>query len=129
MDIEDKNLNIIRAIFDKPGFPSGLERNLLQCRRCGTGLGRSPGGGHGNSLQHSCLESPMDRGASQATVQWVTKSWTRLSIHMHDKPTANIILKCEKLKAFPLTSGTSKDTHSGYFCSTKYWKSWGSLLA
>ena len=27
------------------------------------GLGRSPGGGHGNPLQHSCLETPMDRGA------------------------------------------------------------------
>ena len=27
------------------------------------GLGRSPGGGHGNSLQYSCLENPMDRGA------------------------------------------------------------------
>ena len=26
-------------------------------------LGRSPGGGHGNSLQYSCLENPMDRGA------------------------------------------------------------------
>ena len=26
-------------------------------------LGRSPGGGHGNPLQHSCLETPMDRGA------------------------------------------------------------------
>ena len=27
------------------------------------GLGRSPGGGHGNTLQHYCLENPMDRGA------------------------------------------------------------------
>jgi len=27
------------------------------------GLGRCPGGGHGNGLQHSCLENPMDRGA------------------------------------------------------------------
>ena len=27
------------------------------------GLGRSPGGGHGNTLQYSCLENPMDRGA------------------------------------------------------------------
>ena len=27
------------------------------------GLGRSPGGGHGNPLQYSCLENPMDRGA------------------------------------------------------------------
>jgi len=27
------------------------------------GLERSPGGGHGNPLQYSCLENPMDRGA------------------------------------------------------------------
>ena len=27
------------------------------------GLGRSPGGGHGNPLQYSCMENPMDRGA------------------------------------------------------------------
>ena len=32
------------------------------------GSGRSPGGGHGNSLQYSCLENPMDRGVWQATV-------------------------------------------------------------
>ena len=32
-------------------------------------LGRSPGGGNGNPLQCSCLENPMDRGASQTTVQ------------------------------------------------------------
>ena len=32
------------------------------------GLGRSPGGGHGNPLQYSCLENPMDKGAWQATV-------------------------------------------------------------
>ena len=32
------------------------------------GLARSPGGGHGNSLQYSCLENPMERGASWATV-------------------------------------------------------------
>jgi len=31
--------------------------------------GRSPGGGHGNTLQYSCLENPMDRGVWQATVQ------------------------------------------------------------
>ena len=30
-------------------------------------LGRSPGDGHGNSLQYSCLENPMDRGAWWAT--------------------------------------------------------------
>ena len=37
--------------------------------------GRSPGGGHGNPLQYSCLENPMDRGAWQAIVHRVPKSW------------------------------------------------------
>ena len=40
--------------------------------------GRSPGGGHGNPLQYSCLENPMDREAWQATVHEITKSQTRL---------------------------------------------------
>ena len=43
------------------------------------GLGRSPGGGHGNPLQYSCLENPMDRGAWWATVHGIAKSLTRLS--------------------------------------------------
>ena len=38
--------------------------------------GRSPGGGYGNPLQDYCLENPMDRGAWQATVPRVAKSWT-----------------------------------------------------
>ena len=38
-----------------------------------TGLGRSLGGGHGNPLQYSCLENPMDRGTWQATVHGVAK--------------------------------------------------------
>ena len=42
-------------------------------------LGRSPGGGNGNSLQYSCLGNSMDRGAWQATVLGVEKSWTWLS--------------------------------------------------
>ena len=36
--------------------------------------GRSPGGGHGNPLQYSCLENPMDRGAWWATVHGVTNN-------------------------------------------------------
>ena len=43
------------------------------------GLGRSPGEGNGNPLQYYCLENPMDRGTSQATVHGVTKSQTQLS--------------------------------------------------
>ena len=49
------------------------------------GSGRSPGGGHGNPLQYSCLENLMDRGGWQATVHRVTKSRTqrkRLSTRM-----------------------------------------------
>ena len=40
--------------------------------------GRSPGEGHGNPLQYSCLENPMDRGAWRVLVHRVEKRWTRL---------------------------------------------------
>ena len=43
------------------------------------GLGRSSGEGTSNPLQYSCLENPIDRGAWQAIVYGVTKSWTRLT--------------------------------------------------
>ena len=51
------------------------------------GLRRSPGGGHGSSLQYPCLENPMDRGAWQATV-WaivhkVTESPIKLKRLLH----------------------------------------------
>ena len=57
------------------GFPGGTsgKETASQCREdmrdMGSipGLGRSPGGGHGNPL-HPCLENPMDRGAWQAAV-------------------------------------------------------------
>ena len=52
--------------------------------RLSPGLGRSPGGVHGNLLQYSCLENPMDRRVWKATVHRVPKSWTwlkRLSTH------------------------------------------------
>ena len=39
-----------------------------------TGLGRSPGGGHGHPIQYSCLENPMDRGAWWATAYRVAES-------------------------------------------------------
>ena len=39
-----------------------------------SGWGRSPGGGHGNPLQYSCLENAMDRGAWWATVLGITES-------------------------------------------------------
>ena len=47
-----------------------LNANAGDVRNAGSisGSGRSPGGGHGNQLQYSCLENLMDRGAWQTTV-------------------------------------------------------------
>ena len=50
------------------------------------GSGRSPGGGHGNPLQRSCLQNPTDRGAWPATVHGVAESQRRLSTHARQAP-------------------------------------------
>ena len=55
-----------------------------------SGLGRCPVGGHGNPLQYSCLENPMDREACWATVNGAAKSWTRLSMHTVHKHAGRI---------------------------------------
>ena len=47
------------------------------------GSGRPLGGGHGNPLQCSCLETPMDRGAWWATVHRVTKTGVIKHAHVH----------------------------------------------
>ena len=50
------------------------------------GWGKSPGGGYGNPLQHSCLRNPMDRETRQAMVHTVAKSPTwlkQLCMHTH----------------------------------------------
>ena len=60
------------------------------------GSGRSPRGGHGNPLQYSCLENPIDRGVWWATVHRVAKSWTRLkrhSMHTQNPLTASILIQ------------------------------------
>ena len=62
------------------GIASGKEPacQYRRFKRCDSipGSGRFPTGGHGNPLQYSCLESPMDRGAWGAVVHSVTKSQT-----------------------------------------------------
>ena len=47
------------------------------------GLGRSPGGGHGNPFQYSCLENPIDRGAWQAIVHGVAKESDTTEVTWH----------------------------------------------
>ena len=71
------------------GFPQQLSwfknpsANAGDARDSGSipGLGRSPVEGNGDSLQSSCLENLMDRGAWWATVHGVAESQTRLSMH------------------------------------------------
>ena len=62
------------------GFPGGsvVKKLPANAKDMGSipGLRRSPGGQHGNPLEYSCLENPMDRGAWWATAHRVTKSQT-----------------------------------------------------
>ena len=52
------------------------------------GLGRSPGEGNGNSLQYSCLENSIDRGALQATTSGLSISGASLVVQMVKNPPA-----------------------------------------
>ena len=64
-------------------FRGGSDSEEYACSAGDLGLipgsGGSPGEGNGNALQYSCLDNSMDRGAWQATVHAVAKSWTQLS--------------------------------------------------
>ena len=81
------------SLYVQIGLPWWLSGKESACNSGATGdvgsipgSGRPLGGGHGNPLQYSCLENPMDRGAWQATVHRVAKSWTwlkQLSTHAH----------------------------------------------
>ena len=101
---EDKRLEMVitgwlnyRDKFPEGGFPggtSGIENPPVDAgdaRDVGSipGSGRCPEGSHGNLFQYSCLQNLMDRGAWQATVHRVTKSWTWMKqlkhAHVHTK--------------------------------------------
>ena len=75
-----QELDTTQRLKHHQGFPSGSDGKESACISEGLGLipgsGRSPGEGNGIPLQYSCLENPMDRGAWQAVVCGVAKSWT-----------------------------------------------------
>ena len=84
-DLKNKN-----CYTDDKGFPGDIsgKESACQYRKLRDtslilGLGRSPGGMHGNLLQYSCLENPMDRGAWRVLVHGVTESDTTETGHMH----------------------------------------------
>ena len=64
-------------------FPGGsvVKSPPANAREVGSisGSGKSPGKGNGNPLQYSCLENPMDRGASRATVHGVAE-WDTIEV-------------------------------------------------
>ena len=75
--------SVLQTLMPLTGLPQWLSGKESACSAGVTGetdsisgSGRSPGGGHYNPLQYSCLENPMDRGAWWATIHGVTKSQT-----------------------------------------------------
>ena len=75
----------ILAIYQKPYIQlstgSEVKESAYNVGDLGSapGLGKSTGEENDNPFQYSCLENPMDRGAWQATVHGVEKSWTQMS--------------------------------------------------
>ena len=71
---------LFRVVSLRKGFPGGSVVKTLPANAEDVGLipglGRSPGEGNGNAPQYSCLVNSLDRGAWQATVRGVAKSWT-----------------------------------------------------
>ena len=71
---------ISKTLQENMGFPGGSsgKESAYNVGDLGLipGLGISPEGGHGNPLQYSYWRIPLDRGAWQAIVHGVTKSWT-----------------------------------------------------
>ena len=103
------------------GFPSGsalknpVAMQATQETLVQSGLGRSPGEGHGNPLQYSCLENPMDWGAWRATVHRVTKSQTWLKrLSMHSRHVIQFPLHNDHSVCYPLAILFS---FKGLFCS------------
>ena len=82
------------------GFPGGSVDKESACNVGDLGLipalGGSPSGGHGNTLQYSCLENPHGRRSLVACSRWVTKSRRRLTKHS----TAHVTLSNSPMASF-----------------------------
>ena len=73
---------ILLLVYFQPEFTCKNYSQVASAGDAGSipGLGISPGGGHGNPLQYSCLENPKDKGAWPAAVHRVAQSWTQLKL-------------------------------------------------
>ena len=96
-NLENSSPFIINVtIFQQPACNAGYLGSI-------PGWGRSPGGGHGNPLQYSCMENSMDRGIWQATGHKVAKSWTQLSdwhFHFHTSNIPFLSIYPREIKTF-----------------------------
>ena len=124
-----------------PGVTSGKEpaRQRRRHKKCvfDPWVGKIPWrGGHGNLLQYSCLENPMDRGTWQATVHRVVKSRTRLKqlsiyiyiyicIHTHVYTYFCICMRmeyvCVCINKIYKTNYTCTHTYASIFTTVRIW--------
>ena len=87
---------LLRSVLTASQLALGIKNwppNARDLRDTGSipGSGQAPRGGHGNPLQYSCLENPMDRGAWWATVHGATKESDISEVTQH---TCHETLKC-----------------------------------
>ena len=70
-----------------------------------------------DKIQHPCMIKTLQKAGIEETYLNIIKD-------IYDKPTVNIILNDEKLKEFPLKSGTCKGAYSHRYYSIQFWKFW-----
>ena len=69
-----------------------------------------------DKIQHIFMIETLQKVGTERTYLNIIKT-------IYDKPTANVILNAEKLKAFPLRLKKKKNVHGHHFNSTQFWKS------
>ena len=90
------------------GFPGGSDGKESACNAGDLGsipgLWRSPGGGHGNPLQYSCLEKPHGQRSLVGYRPWGPKSRTQLSTEQTLSLTSSVLLAMPFHFPMPLVS-------------------------
>ena len=90
------------------------------------GSARAPGGGHGSSLQYSCLENPMDWGAWRAIVTNITKRQTEVTKHSAHSTALSARVYLNFTQQFLLTANfifnqEGVQTHNYHLSYASYW--------